>query len=241
MNIGFPRALQKRFEHAIAAGEHPIGQVWAAPALAEHYKAPGTDMERVLRAAWRKGLVERAGQDPDLFQVLGVVTPAFSSVFTHTDKSGLKPKSELREVRVEPATPAVAEKLRVETGSPVYRYVRTRYANEEALANQVNYMPYEVCPGLEEYDVSHRSFQKILEEEYFAIFSGMDETFALLPATNEDCAVLGLPERSIVLVVDRVAKGATAWPLVWAMIRIRPDRYQYVAALWPEAAKLLQP
>jgi hypothetical protein len=44
-----------------------------------------------------------------------------------------------------------------------------------------------------------------------------------------------------VLVVDRVAKGATGWPLVWAMIRIRPDRYEYVAALWPEAAGLLHP
>ena len=29
-------------------------------------------------------------------------------------------------------------------------------------------------------------------------------------------------------------------PLVWADIRIRPDRYEYVAALWPRAAKLLE-
>jgi GntR family transcriptional regulator len=230
-----------RFEKAIAAGEHPQGQMLRADDLAQQVQVPVAEMRRVLLAAWRKGLVEPAGQDPDLFRVLGVVRPAFSSVFTHTDKSGLRPRSELREVRVEQAGATVAAKLRVEAGGPVYRYVRTRYANDEALANQVNYMPYEVCPGLEEYDVSHRSFQKILEEEYYAIFSGMDESFILEPATEEDREILGLPDHTSVLVVDRVAKGATGWPLVWAMIRIRPDRYEYVAALWPEAAGLLHP
>jgi GntR family transcriptional regulator len=228
-----------RFERAVATGDHAGGDLLRVAELASHYQVSESEMMRVLHAARRKGLVaeeeEAAG-----FRVLGVTPPAFSSVFTHTDKSGLKPRSELREVRVEPASAAVAEKLVVEPGSPVYRYVRTRYAQDESLANQVNYMPYEVCPGLEEFDVSHRSFQKILEEEYYAVFSGMDESFVLEPATEEDCQVLGLPANSRVLVVDRVAKGATGWPLVWAMIRIRPDRYEYVAALWPEAARLLQ-
>ena len=36
-----------------------------------------------------------------------------------------------------------------------------------------------------------------------------------------------------------VLLSATNRPVVWANIRIRPDRYAYVAALWPEAAELL--
>jgi DNA-binding GntR family transcriptional regulator len=51
---------------------------------------------------------------------------------------------------------------------------------------------------------------------------------------------LGLPAGATVLVVDRIARGATGWPLVWAEIRIRPDRFEYVAALWPQAAELLR-
>jgi len=52
--------------------------------------------------------------------------------------------------------------------------------------------------------------------------------------------VLSLSEGAPVLVVDRIALSATDWPLVWATIRIRPDRFDYVAALWPQAAELLK-
>jgi GntR family transcriptional regulator len=173
-------------------------------------------------------------------RVLGLPTTQFASVFTHTASSGFKPRSEVRQVEVEPATPIVAEKLRIDVDSPVYRYVRTRWVNEQALANQTNYMPFEVCPGLEHDDVSRYSFQKLLEVKYAAVLAEMKEEALLVPANTQDQNVLGLAEGANVLVVDRIALSATGWPLVWAEIRIRPDRFEYVAALWPEAAKLLQ-
>jgi DNA-binding GntR family transcriptional regulator len=68
----------------------------------------------------------------------------------------------------------------------------------------------------------------------------MQEEYLLLPATQQDREVLDLAEEASVLVIDRIAASATGWPLVWANVRIRPDRYQYVATLWPEAAALLK-
>ena len=135
----------------------------------------------------------------------------------------------------------MAEKLEVAPDSPVYRYVRTRFVNEEALANQINYMPLEVCPGLEHDDVTRTSFQKLLENKYATVFAGMKERFAIVEANEEDCEILGLAACSTILLIERVALSATNRPVVWANIRIRPDRYSYVAALWPEAAELLAP
>jgi len=239
LDTRFPREVQKRFEGAIASGEYAKGRLLVAGDLAPQYGVSLPEMRQLLRAAWRKGLVQRIAQGQ--FEVLGLVQAAYDSVFTHTDKAGFKPRSLVRDVEVEPATALIAEKLRVDVGSPVYRYVRTRFADDEPLANQVNYMPYEVCPGLETFDVTRHSFQKLLEQEYLSVFVGMDEHFSLIPATEQDREILGLSEGASILVVDRVALGATGWPLVWATIRIRPDRYPYVAALWPEAAKLLRP
>jgi DNA-binding GntR family transcriptional regulator len=68
----------------------------------------------------------------------------------------------------------------------------------------------------------------------------MKEHFALVPATEQDREILDLPENSSVLLIDRIALGPTGRPLVWADIRIRPDRYEYVKALWPDAAELLR-
>jgi DNA-binding GntR family transcriptional regulator len=237
--VEFPRELQCQVEQSIVDGELAHGQVWRLGPLTRRFQAPSGELALVLRAAERKGLVEAVQGDE--FRILGLPTTEFASVFTHTAGAGLGPRSEVREVEIEPALPLVADKLQVAVGSPVYRYVRTRWVNEEALANQTNYMPFEICPGLEQDDVRRHSFQKLLEAKYHAILVDMQEAYHLVPATSLDREVLGLPEGAAVLVVDRIARGATGWPLVWAEIRIRPDRFEYVAALWPRAAELLKP
>ncbi|MCL7451682.1 MAG: UTRA domain-containing protein [Anaerolineae bacterium] len=238
MSIDYPTELQARFERRIVAGAYGRGQVIRVDHLAAQLKAPTDQVLRVLRTAQRKGLVADAAEGS--VRVLGLPTTRFASVFTHTASSGLNPRSEVRQVEVERATLTVAERLRVDVGSPVYRYVRTRWVNEEALANQTNYMPFQVCPGLEHDDVRRYSFQKLLEEKYAAVLVEMVEETRLAAASVQDQAVLGLAQGANVLVVDRIALSATGWPLVWAEIRIRPDRFEYVAALWPEGAKLLK-
>jgi GntR family transcriptional regulator len=238
MKVKFSIALQRQFERSIVGGQLAGDRLWSLGDLAERFQVPVEAMQQVLGAARRKGLVAEA--DPGRFQIVGLPTTEFASVFTHTAGSGLKPRSEVRQVEIEPATPQVAHKLRIEAGSPIYRYVRTRWVNEEALANQTNHMPFDVCPGLEDDDVSRYSFQKLLEEKYHAVLVEMEEEYLLVPATGPDRAVLGLPEGASVLVVDRIALSASGWPLVWAEIRIRPDRFDYVAALWPGAAEMLR-
>jgi GntR family transcriptional regulator len=232
--------LQRRFEKAIAAGEYAKGEIVVASELADRLQAPVDQVMQILHAAYRKGLVDPVGQEATTFKVLGVVETDFASVFTHTAKSGLKPRSVVRLVQVESASPVVAEKLDLDVGAPVYRYVRTRYAAEQTLANQTNYIPFEICPGLEDDDVSRYSFQRLLEEKYLSVLTNMQEEFRLVQANEQDLDILGLPQGSSILLIERIASSPTSWPVVWANIHIRPDLYQYVAALWPTAAKLLE-
>lgn len=239
LNPEYPRELQVRFEGAIVAGRYAPGESLSVDHLAAEFQTPRDQVRQILLAVYRKGLVDRIASESDV-RVLGLPTTAFASVFTHTARAGFKPTSLVREVEVEAATPLVAAKLRVEVGSPVYRYVRTRNVDGQPLANQTNYMPFDVCPDLEHDDVSRYSFQKLLEEKYHAVPVEMVEETQLTPATGQEREVLGLPEGAPLLVVDRIALSATGWPLVWATIRIRPDRFDYVAALWPQAAQLLK-
>ncbi len=240
LNPEYPRELQAQFERALVDGEWAKGETVAIRHLAGRFNAATKEMKQVVQAACRKGLLEPLGPDGDDFRVLGLTEARLESVFTHTAKAGFKPTSLVRDVEVEPATPEVAAKLAVEVGSPVYRYVRTRYVEGQPLANQVNYMPYEVCPGLENDDVSRYSFQKLLETKYWTVLAEAEERFLIVPADDQDREVLGLPAGSPVLLIERIVQGPTGWPVVWANIRIRPDRYEYVAALWPQAAELLK-
>lgn len=240
LNIEYPRELQRQFEQAVVQGQYAKGEAMSVKDLAAKLQVTPAEMMPVMLTAYRKGLVDKVAKEVDTFRILGLPTTRFASVFTHTAKSGFKPRSLVRDVEVEPATLTVAEKLYVEVDSPVYRYVRTRFADERALANQTNYMPFAICPGLEHDDVSRYSFQKLLEEKYSAVLVEMKENFEIVPANEQDLNVLGLSPGSSILLIDRIALSATGQPLVWASIRIHPDRYRYVGALWPKAAELLK-
>ncbi len=237
MDLHFPRQLQQQFEQAIIDGQFAQGQSVTSEQLAEQFAAPGAEMLTVLRAAHRKGIVRERATD---FEILTLIPPRFDSLFQHTARAGLNPSSGMRAVTIEPMPEAIAAKLAVPMGSPAYRLERTRNVNDEPVANQVNYIPYEICPGLEEDDVSHYSFQKLLEEKYHAVFSDLKEETRIAPATNQDCEILGLPTDAQVIVVERLTFSITQCPVVWADIHIRLDRYAYVEKLWPRAAALLQ-
>jgi DNA-binding GntR family transcriptional regulator len=237
-NYSYPQELQQALEQDIASGVLAKGRRIGVSDLQSRYPAAPADLERVLAAALRKGLVE-AGS-PGTVDIRGKGASAIQSVFQHAAKSGLSPKSVVRAVEVVPASAEVAQRLRVAEQQPVFRQTRTRVVNGEVIANQNNYIPIEVCPGLETVDLSRTSFQETLEGRFHAVVARIEEKFEIRPGNQEDLDILGLPAGADVLVVERLSLSSSALPLVWADIHVRTDRYHYVRELWPEAAHLLQ-
>lgn len=237
MKLEFPRQVARRFEQAIADHTLAVARLVTCEEMAKRFGATPAEMSQVLLASQRKGIIQPR---ENCFEILGVMEPTLDSLFQHTAKSGMTPSSDVRATVVEPAPPTAAEKLNLPVGAPVYRLERTRNVNGEGVANQVNYIPCEICPGLEEDDMTHHSFQRLLEIKYHVVFAEMKENIFLAPGSESDQKILGLPTGAQVLVIDRIAVGRTGYPLVWADIHIRPDRYHYVAGLWPSAGPLVQ-
>lgn len=238
MEIHFPVELQRQVEQAIVAGELPVGQLVNTPGLAARFHALLDEMQVVLLSEHRKGLL--VCDSANEFRVLGLSAPQVESVFQHTSKVGFKPSSVMRGVTIEPASIEIAAKLDLPISAPVYRMDRTRLVNGEVIANQTNVIPFEVCVGLENDDVSHASFQQLIDGKYRAVTKEMREEFAMATATAQDQEILGLDPGSPILVIQRLALSATSSPLIWTDIHVRPDRFDYVAALWPSAKKLLE-
>lgn len=237
MDITFPVQLQQQVEQTIVGGKHSKGQIVTCEELAAQFQSSLEEMRQVLTTEYRKGLVNRHGDD---FEVIGTVGPTLDSLFQHTAKSGLKPSSDVRAAVVVPCPEIAATKLDLPVGAPVYRLERTRIVDDQVLANQVNYIPFEVCPGLEHDDILHTSFQKLLEGKYHTVIPEIKEDIRIVPGSEKDLEILGLPAGAHVLVVERLSFSANHVPVVWADIHIRTDRYHYVEKLWPSAARLLQ-
>ena len=237
VDIAFPVQLQQQVEQAILSGQLETGQLVAVEATAAQFSASSEAMRTVLLAQHRKGLVKQQG---DLFEIVGITGPTLDSLFQHTSKAGQKPASQVRAAVIVPCPEAAAVNIDVPTGAPVYRLERTRMVDDQVLANQVNYIPFEICPGLENDDLSHYSFQKLLEQKYHTVIPEMKEDIRIVPGTPKDLEILSLPAGAPVLVVERLSFSANHVPVVWADIHIRTDRYHLVASLWPKAAAVLQ-
>lgn len=234
----YPQSLQQSFETDIASGALAPGQWLRLSDLQVRYGADPVDVSCVLSAASRKALIEPGSEG--MFRIRTRTRPEIQSVFQHAARSGLSPTSIVRAVEVVPASAQVAQILQLAPELSVFRQVRTRMVNGEVIANQTNYIPIEVCPGLETVDLAHASFQEVLEGRFHAVVARVDETFEIRPGCEQDLVILDLQAGADVLVVQRLSLSANQFPLVWADIHIRTDRYHYVKELWPQAAELLQ-
>lgn len=237
-NYNFPGQLQRSFETDIVKGNLSKNMSFSLASLQTRYHASQDDLSRVLAAAYRKGLIET---NPDgTITIVGKDQPSIVSVFQHAAKSGFTPTSIVRAVEVTQANDRVSEALKIIKGEPVFCQARTRLVDGKVLANQENYIPIEVCPGLETVDLSQTSFQETLDKRFNAVVTGIKEFFEIRPGDAEDIAVLELETGTNILVVQRLSISSSHQPLVWADIHIRTDRFHYVKALWPKAAALLE-
>lgn len=234
----YPGAFQAQIESDIACGKIRAGERLTISKLAKRYNQPVEKAAVILPTLVRKGLVEKIGQKA--FSVFGLPSTEIESVFQYAQKSNLKPRTVVRSVTVIPADNQIAEKLAVPTGAAVFQQVRTRLVDEKILANQYNFIPYEVCPGLEHVDLSRRSFQVTLEEDYHTVVHHIEETYILDSPNRDDADILALNDATDVLVVQRMSYSASRMPLVFADIHVNPAMFHYVENLWPKAAKLVK-
>ena len=234
----FPVLLQSQIEKDIVAGHLEKGRVYTLSEICERYNVSRYVLTRVIGSQIRKGLVLR--ENRNAVRIIGFSNTGIISVFQYAEKSGLKPRTIVRSLEVIPADRKTADVLLVPQFSKVFVQIRTRLVEDEVLANQYNFIPYEVCPNLADIDLSHRSFQTTLEEDFHTVITHITETCKLSKPSRDDKAVLGLQAGEAVLVLQRISFSKNNLPLVFADIHIHPGKFHYVKDLWPQAAHLIE-
>lgn len=231
MDPSFPREIQVQIEDAVVNHKYESGRILSVEELATELRASPGDVLSVLHAEHRKGLLTVL--EDGTFQVLGLRERGKGSVFVYASQAGLNPRSEVRLVKIEAACSLVASKLQVDPGTTVYRFVRTRYINDEVAANQTNFIPFDVCPDLYQDEVSRNSFQRLLEEKYYAFTAYVQDSFDTVAPTEEDTEILDVSADTPVIEVQRIAFSVTEYPLVWTIIHLHPQRCHYLSDMWP--------
>ena len=133
------------------------------------------------------------------------------------------------------ASSALAVHLEVESGDPVVRLVRLRYADGIPMAIERTHIPERLVPGIIEHGVPE-SLYRHLQDEYGLVLTWGEQSIEAATTAAEDAPLLGIRSDGVVLVMAR-RSFAQDVQVEYATSAYRADRYQ----LWVPLAQAARP
>jgi GntR family transcriptional regulator len=144
---------------------------------------------------------------------------------------GFHPMSQLLKQDIIKAEAEVAEKLRLEEGSPVLRLKRLRLADGEPMGIQTAHLSLALAPQLAEEDFTGASLYEVLERKYRLSPARAQETYFAVLLDRAEAKLLKAAAASPALSAERVAYLASGQPLELTYSIMRGDRYEVVLDL----------
>jgi len=150
-------------------------------------------------------------------------------------KRGYAVTSEVLELAVMTAPPAIAAQMKLGPDGEVVLLERLRCLDGEPLALEHSYLNHRFCPGIVNYDLT-TSLYKILREVYGCKIAQAEQVYEAVAADEHQARLLQVDERAPLLGSERttfldnghVIEQGTAW--------FRGDRYKFRTVLLESAA-----
>jgi len=118
---------------------------------------------------------------------------------------GLEPVTRVLVQRKTPANKKVAEKLEIQPGAPVIEIERLRSVNDQPITLVTTYLPYELCPGLLQEDLTHQSLYRLLEDKYELMIVRGRRTIEAVAANEREAHLLQVQKNAPLVLLDSVS------------------------------------
>ncbi len=129
---------------------------------------------------------------------------------------GQQPSTKVLSAQMLSATEAIAEKLHIDIGQPVFCIQRLRLADGEPLAIELSHINFKGCEKLLEDDLEHNSLYKLLELKYGVPLMEAEQELEAGLAGAEEAQLLKVPVGSAVLYTRRVTFTDRYQPIEYA-------------------------
>ena len=150
--------------------------------------------------------------------------------FTESMKErGMTPSSKVIELKKIIPPELARLTLGMEEGEFCFFLKRLRFADDEPFALETIYTPVSLVPDLENYDLAHDSFYRILEEEYHKEFSYNKEVVSAIEVDGEIAQQLYGKDHGISLKVLDILYDVDQQALEYAESWYHAEKYSYVS------------
>jgi len=134
------------------------------------------------------------------------------------NSKGIVHDSRILEQKILFADENSAKKLRLDEGTPVYYLKRVRYVKNEPFLIDEHFIPYSLCPGIENKYKDNTSLYQILRMEYkFNLHHGQIEFEPIAPPSKEAIELLKVYPTTSLLYVERIVYSESDIPLDYFM------------------------
>jgi GntR family transcriptional regulator len=218
--------LRRRIVADINAGA-PGAKLGSERELAERYGTSRSSLRQVLAALEEAGLVTRViGRAGGIFishvqvqrslsDVVGV--PAFLA------SQGYVAGTRVLATKITTADRITQQALHLAADDYVVEIQRVRLADGSPISLELAQFPADAFPGLLEQQLGG-SIYEILETHYGLVTSRADERIEAVNATPEEATLLGIKQRSALLLITRIAYDQHEKPCEFSRDLFRGDR-----------------
>jgi GntR family transcriptional regulator len=139
---------------------------------------------------------------------------------------GLTPSSRLLRFERGAADSALASRLGLAAGDPVFFVERLRFADAAPMCHELTAVPVAVCPSLFRHDLAADSLYRILVEDHGHALTGCSEEVEAGAAGRTMARLFRIVAADPVLISRRVVYGKQGTPVEWTLGTYRADRYR---------------
>lgn len=140
---------------------------------------------------------------------------------------GKTPSARISEFHVEVANKYTQEKMQMEKGAKVIRFVRLRYADDVPMMLETTFIPYAKFSTLTKKHLLEKSLYDIFEEEYHKKIVKVVEQFSASNVTQKQAEALDIPSGSACLKIMRTSYDAKGNVVEVTHSLARSDQFVY--------------
>jgi GntR family transcriptional regulator len=196
--------------------------------LSEQYKVSRMTARQALRALRQEGLVyrERGLGTFVSNRKMDVHTRNLGGFTDEMKHLRMKPSSRILLIKRESSSQKLAKELEIKTGDKVFHLERLRLADGFPMAFESAFLPAEICPDLDKYDLAKNSLYHVLKKSYGIKMRHASEVLEAAAATQMVAQLLGIKLNTPVLTVHRVVYSDANKPIESVTTIYRADRYK---------------
>jgi GntR family transcriptional regulator len=129
--------------------------------------------------------------------------------------------------------PAAARELNLESSPFVYFIQRLRLVNEEPVVLENTFIPAEIFPEMDQFDLSARSLYEVMETEYGSQVAQARQSLESVAATEFEAGLLGLAKGAPLMLERRLTFDQLGRRVEFSKDLFRGDRFRFTTERTP--------